>query len=264
MSFIEIPLGAPILAATCEFSDDRVRMRMQQGVPIASAEEYLVRIRLESERIPEIVSAKHLPTSLKRPRVRRVRDSWKIPAQIPRIVLPENEKERVQRCMDTFCDARDLIGQWEDVFTQNEDIRSSRLNPPRFPDVQERTQWIEYCDQNPPLLHIVLQMSNIHTIRSIRHLSRHFELSLQECPDGNGLTHPLAAWTFALLARVEVPYTDDVGSLLRKLLRLIVTACDIRARSEPTWWRDDHTGELNPMVLVRLLLENAFQVGDED
>lgn len=194
------------LPHTCGLSSKELRERMLLGIPPDTPEEYLARGLLEANALPNtVVFSPAAPA----PPPKRPSPSWAVPAPIAKIRIPVGQEERFDNVLASFQLARAEVLQWD---SQPE----LELLPVQFPQSPERTQWIEFFSQTPPLLHVVLRLSHVEVTRSLRHYTKAFSLDPAMLAQ-----HEHASWVFALLAKLSVPYTDDVASCLSSLLRLV-------------------------------------------
>lgn len=252
------PLGAPVLSSACAYSSEELLERVRAMVEPASAEEYLARVRLESLVLPCVVRVEPPPL----PRSKRARSvEWSVPHPVakPRSSAFEFSASERDVVLEVASRARDAVAGW-DVRVQSDAALAKSLAPAGFPQRQERLQWMEYmfggnAEQpalagTPPLLHVVLQMDHVITVRVLRCLVRACEL------DGV-FDERRAAWMFALLIRLDGDaITVEVAAVLSSAHRV---ACQHRAHVA------DADDELLPALNVLIvLLEDWFGQGDDD
>jgi len=259
-ALVEAPLlGAPVLPSECDFTEEELLERIKNNEPILSAEEYLARVKLEAKSLPPVVKARKVTeasttktteNSSRGATKKRVAGSkWLVPKKIQRITTMELDYGKRDAIREAFLSAREELSGWESRFQEDESKRS-QLKKVDFPESFERVQWMEFCSKTPPLLHVTLQLDSVAAIRGVKHITRAIELD-------SALDHQRASWLFALLARMDVPFTDDVAWTLKKLLRLLAT----------TSIRDDESTEAKetaPTLLIRCLLEEVFKQADAD
>lgn len=254
MSFPALQIiGEPVLSFECKFSDAELRDRMEKEISPEDANEYLARVRLQDRNIPKVVIAVNLQEDhlTQRKNKRKSHQKWVPPEKIPKI--ESVSKERREALYEHFIYMRDYLRHWEDKFIVSEKHRQ-KLMKVEFPDSLERIQWIEFCMKVPPLLHVLMQMDNVTVVRCLKHFAKAIDLDKE-------INHQKSAWIFALLARLEIPYTDDVASSLKSLLRetsRISTYDDISKRNK----NDDE--EMFPKQVVCCLLEDFYKLADDD
>jgi len=250
------PLGAPVLSSACAYSPEELLERMRAMVEPASAEEYLARVRLESAVLPGVVRVAPPPPL---PPAKRRSLEWSAPQPVakPRSSAFEFSASDRDMVLEVASRARDALAGWETRMQSNAALAQS-LTPAGFPQRQERLQWMEFmfggsAEQpgTPPLLHVVLQMDHVVTVRVLRCLVRACEL------DGV-LDERRAAWIFALLVRLDGDaVTVEVAAVLSSAHRV---ACQHRALIADAG--DELLAAVNVLIV---LLEDWFgQGGDDD
>jgi hypothetical protein len=245
-AFIQAPnLGEQVLPADCKYSAVELRSRIEQDVPAESAVEYLARVALEAEAIPAIVSStisqeSHRP---KAKRARRGSGKWTVPEAVPALKALEQSKQ--QAINENFEHCRALLLSFEEAFVADESKRK-RLIKVDFPRSLERIQWMEFIQETAPLMHVLLQLDNNGVIRGLRHLTKQIEQDAR-------VDDTRASWLFALLSRLDVPFTDDVATTLKRLIRLLILPSE-----EPS----ANSGELDPRSLIRFILQDSFRLSD--
>jgi len=175
-----------------------------------------------------------------------INSNWLAPEKIPRLVIDAEKRAALH---EGFKQAREVLSCWESKLQKNEQKRKEWLLV-EFPTSLERIQWMEFCLKVPPLLHVLLQMENVAVTRGIKHITKAIELDL------NTLDHRCSAWLFALLARLDTPFTDDVAWTLKKLLRLSVGSISSNSSEE------DDSIELKPAIVIQCLVEDFFGQAD--
>ncbi|KAH9246817.1 hypothetical protein BASA81_015595 [Batrachochytrium salamandrivorans] len=155
------------LPHTCGLSSKELKERMLLGIPPDTPEEYLARVVLEANALPNTVISSHPAPALlplKGPSL-----SWAVPAPIAKIRIEIGQEERFENLLASFQLARAEVLKWESQ-------PQLELMPVQFPQSPERMQWIGFFSQTPPLLHVVLRMSHMEVTRSLRHYTKAFSL----------------------------------------------------------------------------------------
>jgi len=258
------PAGAPVLPSSCAIPDADILARMAAGLDPDSAEEFLARTRLEASRLPAVVLA---PRSrfldnddlVGRKRARKVPADWAVPIAAPKPRSAEFEFDDAQRdiAIEAFYRARSVLENWELHFGLNPALKG-KLKTVEFPTRQERLQWMEFCLGNemdsygtPPLLHVLLQMDHVVSVRVLRCMTKACEL------DGV-FSDRRIAWMFALLSRIDdEAATVEVMAMFSNLHRL---AC--RSRANYKGHPDDEL--LKGLNVLIVILEDYFGQGEVD
>eukprot|EP00752_Nemacystus_decipiens_P018241 g16369.t1 len=116
-------------------NEDEVRERMRQGVPPESAEEYLLRVRIESSELPAVVEA-HVPEVLKKKQTMYMPSTEPVPA-CPAFLLPSDEWER--EVVSTFVDLRQYLRRWKATGGVSVEERQP------VPALKDGTGWHIFC-----------------------------------------------------------------------------------------------------------------------
>ncbi|CAM9687749.1 unnamed protein product [Scytosiphon promiscuus] len=123
-------------AATLKESE--VRQRMKQGIPPESAEEYLLRVRIESKDLPAVVEA-HVPEVLKKKQTLYMPSTEPVPS-CPAYMLPSEEWER--GVVSTFVDLRQYLRRWKAKAASQAAVPAEREAVPALKDA---TGWHIFC-----------------------------------------------------------------------------------------------------------------------
>eukprot|EP00903_Cladosiphon_okamuranus_P015131 g13993.t1 len=116
-------------------NEDEVRERMRQGIPPESAEEYLLRVRIESSDLPAVVEA-HVPEVLKKKQTLYMPSTEPVPA-CPAFLLPSEEWER--EVVSTFVDLRQYLRRWK----ASGGVSAAERQP--VPALKDSTGWHIFC-----------------------------------------------------------------------------------------------------------------------
>ncbi|CAM9948869.1 unnamed protein product [Ectocarpus fasciculatus] len=108
---------------------------MKQGVPPESAEEYLLRVRIESSDLPAVVEA-HVPDVLKKKQTLYMPSTEPVPA-CPEYLLPSEEWER--EVLSTFVDLRQYMRRWKATAA----VSPAEREP--VPALKDSTGWHIFC-----------------------------------------------------------------------------------------------------------------------
>ncbi|CAM9920777.1 unnamed protein product, partial [Discosporangium mesarthrocarpum] len=117
--------------------EDEVRERMLQGLPPESAEEYLIRVRIESRDLPGVVEA-FVPESVKKEQTSYMPRTEPVPT-CPEFLLPREEWQR--DVLATFVDLRQYIRYWKARGVGSK-TAGGRLPVPALKD---RVGWHIFC-----------------------------------------------------------------------------------------------------------------------
>jgi len=203
------------------FDRDEIRRKAALGPP-ASAEEYLLRVRLEAEGIPNIVVATKRPKFCAQKR-RCVEPPQKGQAEE---VPTWHTTEKSEACLrpnrawqtdllESFTSMRKYLQNWE-----------KRKNPGKrlcLPDKEDDESWRKFCFEgtgHPPTTSLLLQLDEV----TCQALFEHHVSWLVEADKPALYTHQ-SVWLFALLARIDMPLTPDAEASVRSLL---VFCCSLR------------------------------------
>jgi hypothetical protein len=176
--FAPPPPGAAVLPSECGFSMDQLVFRINAQIPPETAEEYVARARVASQALPRVVRA--LVRDEQCPPAKRLAAAWTKPAGICTASLLDFSPAHRQHVVQEFSSARQALATWQAKMDEDEAVRAN-LRPARFPQRQERLQWMEYCfgadgdtadSGTPPLLHVVLQMDFVVAVRVLKYISK--------------------------------------------------------------------------------------------
>ncbi|KAJ0396938.1 hypothetical protein ATCC90586_008872 [Pythium insidiosum] len=234
-----------MMAAALPVDDDSVDVeailqRMKQGIPPADVQEYLWRVRLEADGIPDVVVASNVD-----PRHYDAKQTANMPAidALEAIADASLEPEDAWRrnLLAEFAELRQLISRWQEIGPPDAETDATdpssqvpqRTHVPRMndqegwhtfffgrdPNAVESTESTEprmapeSCSHGtPPHLRLLLQFDQVLTRRL---LAYHTDW-LADMP---ALSRARAVWIYALLARLDKPVHADVAAMLRQLLR---------------------------------------------
>lgn len=239
-----------LLPSYCGLSEEELKQRMESNQPPDTPEEYLARVVLQDKSAPCIVSACSIAIKPQQEQKRpTTRSNWMIPTQPAKMTIPIELETRFDSLLKEFIRIRNELEYWEIrlVDTGIEERRNgSMFHRVEFPVSLERMQWIDFFTNTMPLMHVLLQMDNVDVVRGLKHYAKAFSLSEELLAEAKH-----SAWVFALLARLDVPYTDDVASSLAQMLRTVASS----SSSNDLISNDD---ELAPGAVIRFLLERYF------
>ncbi|TMW55935.1 hypothetical protein Poli38472_008583 [Pythium oligandrum] len=214
--------------------------RMQQGLPPADVQEYLWRVRIEAEGIPNVV------VSDVDPRQYDTKQTANMPA-MPDLrhvsnnaLLPTDEWK--ENLLADFAELRQLIARWQELGPpENEPSlednavlkRALRTAVPRMNDEDGwRTFFFGKAPVSPntpaspgagddemngsfgtpPHLRLLLQFDQVLTRRLLTYHTEWLETT-------EAVSRARAAWIYALLARLDKPVHAEVAAMIRQLLR---------------------------------------------
>ncbi|GLD94281.1 hypothetical protein PINS_up002892 [Pythium insidiosum] len=244
-----------MMAAALPVDDESVDVeailqRMKQGIPPADVQEYLWRVRLEAEGIPDVVVATNVD-----PRQYDVKQTANMPAidAFEAVVDPAMEPadEWRQNLLAEFAELRQLIARWQEIGPPNVESDATdpsqavplRTNVPRMndqdgwhtfffgrtPNDSEPTDSAPLDHGTPPHLRLLLQFDQVLTRRLLAYHTNWLE-------DMSALSRARAVWIYALLARLDKPAHADVAAMLRQLPTTVLalaqraSVCHGRAR----------------------------------
>ncbi|KAL7687941.1 hypothetical protein Plhal304r1_c020g0070641 [Plasmopara halstedii] len=215
-----------------------IRHRMLKGLPPQDVHEYLWRVRLEAETIPDVVVALDVDP--------RQFDSQQT-SNMPKLQTFGSD-EMVQNCrpnkewraelLANFAELRQLIARWEaigppDAEDSNSDIPTETLRT-NVPKMKDEEGWINFFfgkeDESlatPPHLRLLLKFDQVLTRRLLDYHAAWL------CEGVTLLTKARAVWIYALLARLDKPVHSNVAAVIRQILRRCWTLrCELEPQSE--------------------------------
>ncbi|OWZ18333.1 hypothetical protein PHMEG_0007604 [Phytophthora megakarya] len=204
-----------------------IRHRMQQGLPPQDVQEYLWRVRIEAEGIPDVVVAPDV-----NPRQFDARQTSNMP-KLQTFGLEETDPERIpnekwkRELLADFAELRQLITRWEAIgppkaeTVNNGDIPQEILRT-KVPRMSDEEGWIAFCfgkpgtemSATPPHLRLLLQFDQVLTRRLLDYHAEWLRLDVAA-----PVSRARAVWIYALLARLDKPVHASVAATIRQLLR---------------------------------------------
>ncbi|KAG7392241.1 gem (nuclear organelle) associated protein 2 [Phytophthora pseudosyringae] len=218
-----------------------IRRRMQQGLPPQDVQEYLWRVRLEAEGIPDVVVALDVD-----PRQFDAQQTSNMP-KLQTFGLKETDPERVpdekwkRELLADFAELRQLISRWEAIgppkaeALRDGDVPIEILHT-KVPRMSDEEGWISFffgksgmeTSATPPHLRLLLQFDQVLTRRLLDH---HAAWIGDE--DVGQVSRARAVWIYALLARLDKPVHASVAATIRQILRRCWTMrCELESPSE--------------------------------
>lgn len=193
---------------------EAVVRRMQRGEPPADVHEYLWRVRIEAEGIPDVVVAAHVD-----PRQFDGHQTANMPLLAP-LAAPTNPAllpRESWRCalLADFAELRQLIARWQAVGapeSEPSDDEQLRTLVPRMADADGWRSFFFGRAATPPHLRLLLQFDQVLTRRLLAYHAEWLE-------DTPALSRARAVWIYALLARLDKPVHAVVAATIRQLLR---------------------------------------------
>lgn len=241
--------------------------RMQRGEPPADVQEYLWRVRIEAEGIPDVVVADVDPRRF---------DSQQT-ANMPSIPELAAVDERLQPSVEwkrellaDFAELRQLIVRWEAIGPPKTEVLRggelptvvARTNVPRMSDEdgwgvfffgkasasdsQEGSDGSENAgrrDGTAPHLRLLLQFDQVLTRRLLEYHAGWLD-------SVESLSRARAVWVYALLARLDKPVHAEVAATIRQLLR---RCWQLRNELGAQWGDGDSARELRLKTLNVLI-----------
>ncbi|GMF52440.1 unnamed protein product [Phytophthora fragariaefolia] len=204
-----------------------IRRRMQQGLPPQDVQEYLWRVRIEAEGIPDVVVAPDVD-----PRQFDVQQTSNMPT-LQSFGLEEAKPERVpddkwkRELLADFAELRQLIARWEAIGPPKAETVARGDAPTeilrtKVPRMSDEDGWVAFffgkpgteVSATPPHLRLLLQFDQVLTRRL---LDYHAAWLSEE--DATPLSRARAVWIYALLARLDKPVHANVAATIRQILR---------------------------------------------
>uniref|UniRef100_M4C4K0 Gem-associated protein 2 n=1 Tax=Hyaloperonospora arabidopsidis (strain Emoy2) TaxID=559515 RepID=M4C4K0_HYAAE len=217
-----------------------VRQRMHQGLPPQDVQEYLWRVRLEAEAIPDFVVASDVD-----PRQFDAQQTRNMPT-LQSFGVKSTATDRIpddwwtRDLLADFAELRQLIARWESIGPPrtetnragNGSNESVRTNVPKMSD---EDGWVLFFFgksgfetlATPPHLRLLLQFDQVLT----RKLLDYHAAWLSE--EMTSLSRARAVWMYALMARLDKPVHAAVAATIRQILRRCWTLrCELETPSE--------------------------------
>ncbi|CAI5714874.1 unnamed protein product [Hyaloperonospora brassicae] len=203
-----------------------IRQRMQEGFPPQDVQEYLWRVRLEAEDLPDIVVASDVDA--------RQYDAQQT-SNIPTLQSFGDEKTTLDRLPDEewtrnlladFAELRQLIARWECVGPPPAEAHgagdgANERARTKVPKMSDEDGWALFffgkpgfeTSATPPHLRLLLQFDQVLT----RKLLDYHAAWLSE--EATSLSRARAVWMYALMARLDKPVHAGVAATIRQILR---------------------------------------------
>ncbi|KAK1947165.1 Maspardin [Phytophthora citrophthora] len=218
-----------------------IRRRMQQGIPPQDVQEYLWRVRLEAEGIPDVVVAPDVDPrqfdaqqTSNMPKLQAFGLEQTDPARIP-------DSKWTRGLLADFAELRQLISRWEVIgppkaeTVQDTDVPVEILRT-TVPRMSDEEGWIRFffgkpgtdTSATPPHLRLLLQFDQVLTRRLLE-----YHAAWLSSEDMGQVSRARAVWIYALLARLDKPVHANVAATIRQILRCCWTLrCELEAPSE--------------------------------
>lgn len=205
-----------------------IRRRMALGLPPADVQEYLWRVRLEAQEIPDVVVSDVDPRQFDKQQTPNMPSlpAFSTTSVVNKALLPSRQWK--QDLLADFAELRQLIARWQEIGppemdTNDEDKDDTmrvalRTNVPRMSDEDGWSAFFFGHAESgtvgtPPHLRLLLQFDQVLTRRLIEH---HTDWLVN---DAVPLSRARAVWIYALLARLDKPVHAGVAATIRQLLR---------------------------------------------
>lgn len=242
-----------VLPVNMPYDRKEIARRAQLGPP-TSAEEYLLRVRLEAERLPKVTTAASAKEKRRNDEAKTtnvvlstdiVRESnlptWHETVQAKEELLPH--PQWTDDALASFATAREYIESRREEADSGLDASDSDL-----PDINDEDGWFMFCfegDGHPPLLSIMLRMDPM-TVQSM--LAYHVDWLSEEMDDEivRFPTHR-AVWLYAILVCIDMPLNSDVASDIR---RLLVLCTAVRSRLNRSSGEERVLASLNTLIAI--------------
>ncbi|KAL3674431.1 hypothetical protein V7S43_000384 [Phytophthora oleae] len=218
-----------------------IQRRMQQGIPPQDVQEYLWRVRLEAEGIPDVVVAPGVD-----PRQYDAQQTSNMP-KLQTFGQEETDSARIpdgkwkRELLADFAELRQLISRWEAIGPPKAErvkdgdvpVEILRTTVPRMSD---EDGWIRFffgkpgtdTPATPPHLRLLLQFDQVLTRRLLD-----YHAAWLGGEHVGQVSRARAVWIYALLARLDKPVHATVAATIRQILRRCWTLrCELEALSE--------------------------------
>lgn len=214
-----------------------ILQRMREGLPPADVQEYLWRVRIEADGIPDVVVSDVDPRKYDTEQTANMPAVVDFGDTVDPSVLPNNQWK--QTLLADFADLRQLLSRWQEIGvppTEKEGPIPKSVLRTQVPRMNDEEGWIKFFfgkptgsddDANrttmkvetdltqygtPPHLRLLLQFDQVITRRLLQY---HMDwLNAIEY-----LSRARAVWIYALLARLDKPVHSDTAAILRQILR---------------------------------------------
>lgn len=236
---------------------EAVVRRMRLGVPPADVQEYLWRVRLEAEGIPDVVVAADVD-----PRQFDAHQTPNMPRLAP-LAAPANPalvpRESWRRALlADFAELRQLIARWQEVGAPeiDDDALPLRTEVPRMADADGWRTFFLGRAATPPHLRLLLQFDQVLTRRLLEYHAEWLE-------DAPALSRARGVWVYALLARLDKPVHAGVAATIRQLLRRCwQLRNELRVEGSDSEEDTDHAEEQTPRQQLQALNVLICVTGD--
>lgn len=207
--------------------------RMQQGIPPADVQEYLWRVRIEAEGIPDVVVSDVDPRQFDAKQTANMPSIPSFADTVDEMLLPSEQWKST--LLADFAELRQLIARWQALgppdaepqdlsdndavfqMTSPSNVTSLRTDVPRMSDGDGWKAFFfgkpdTQAVGTPPHLRLLLQFDQVLTRRLLEYHTDWLE-------DESALSRARGVWVYALLARLDKPVHAGVAATIRQLLR---------------------------------------------
>lgn len=209
--------------------------RMQQGIPPADVQEYLWRVRIEAEGIPDVVVSDVDPRQFDAKQTANMPSIPSFADTVDEKLLPSDQWKSA--LLADFAELRQLIVRWQalgppdteeaddddsdaaacQLKSSSSNVTSLRTDVPRMSDGDGwKAFFFGKSDTQavgtPPHLRLLLQFDQVLTRRLLEYHTEWLE-------DESALSRVRGVWIYALLARLDKPVHAGVAATIRQLLR---------------------------------------------
>lgn len=210
--------GALLPVKEDQFEEKFLRMRMHEHIQPASAEEYLARVRIEAQDLPDIMLSDVEPTSSSSVTVDGHKKNPRMPTFMPIQELLRESKLHT-RAIHDFVTLRQTLVRWEEASRSGANHVGQVQIPTR---TTEEDVWNDFCFGHKsgrvghvPTLQILFQLDQ-RNLRTLLELHIRW-LEIHWC------SQPRALWLYALFTRLEKPLDGPTCANVRQLLRRLET-----------------------------------------
>lgn len=210
--------------------------RMQQDIPPADVQEYLWRVRIEAEGIPDVVVSDVDPRQFDAKQTANMPSIPSFADTVDEKLLPSEQWKSA--LLADFAELRQLISRWQalgppdteepEEVDDDSDTAAFRFNNPSnvtslrtdVPQMSDGDGWKAFffgkpdteAVGTPPHLRLLLQFDQVLTRRLLEYHTDWLE-------DESALSRARGVWIYALLARLDKPVHAGVAATIRQLLR---------------------------------------------
>ena len=201
--------GPALPVPPCDLASAELRDRSARGWvdPPQTAGEYLMRVRLEAESIPNVICANVDGEVTNRRSSEFEENGGGSDATL--------DEPWFDDAVADFSDTRQYIFRWGARGVPN----VSMAKGPKLPSRSDRNGWSKFCKAQRPLAATLVGLDEATRSTALLHLVR--LLSAKRV----AFESNIAAWIYALLASLDLPLMPDDAACLRQLREFCAASC---------------------------------------